>query len=183
MKKLLLLAVMALFTSSTFAQLLTSSRVARGDRAHNIWVDLGVGTVTGDAENTGVAVDLGFRWTKMFTENVGWDILKLSGQTDTKSFKEALNAQVKTGVRGVSPVLFGNSTIYANFAGGYGYYFDMEKGGFVWEIGAGVNITPRFAVGINYNNANYKFGGRKKYEDEETKVKYGLLTLRLSYAF
>lgn len=183
MRKFFVLALMALFTMASQAQIVSSrsSRITRERTVHKpvIWADLGVGTFTGDPEDTGVAIDLGFRWNHMFTENIGWDILKISAQTDTKDFTESLNVQGKTGIRGVTPVLFGNSTLYANFAGGYGYYTDIEEGGFVWEAGAGINITPCFSVGINYNSANYTYESSRYKQD----VKVGLLSLRLSYGF
>lgn len=179
MKKLFLVALMAVFTSSAFAQLITSNRTVY-NKSHNVWVDFGVGTYTGDWNNTGVGLDLGFRYTKMFTDNIGWDIVKFSVQTDTKNFSNALYLQGKTGLRVVSPVVFGESKIYANFAGGYGRYFgDIKEGGFAWEIGAGLNVTPRFAVGINYNSCNYKID---VYRVGKETVKVGLLSLRVAYA-
>ncbi len=184
MKKFFIFVFMTMFTLASQAQIVSSqsSRITREKGVYNpaIWVDFGLGTYTGDPEDTGLGLDLGFRWNHMFTENIGWDILKISAQTDTKSFGESLNVQAKTGIRGVSPVLFGNSSLYANFAGGYGYYTDIEEGGFVWEIGAGVNVTSRFSVGINYNSANYSIEV-PRYGDQDVKV--GLLSLRLSYGF
>lgn len=187
MKKLFIVAFMAMFTIASQAQIVSSrsSRITyeKGEYHPAIWVDFGLGTFTGDPEDTGLALDLGFRWNHMFTENIGWDILKVSAQTDTKHFSESLNVQGKTGIRGVTPVLFGNCSLYANFAGGYGYYTKVEEGGFVWEVGAGVNVTPRFSVGINYNSANYSVKyGSGKYSGEQD-VKVGLLSLRLSYGF
>jgi len=183
MKKIILISFVTLFTLAAQAQIVSSrsSRITTEHRDYHpaIWVDLGPGLYTGDVKDTGVAIDLGFRWNHMFTENIGWDILKISAQTDTKNFKEALNIQGKTGIRGVTPILFGNSSLYANFAGGYGYYTDIEKGGFVWEVGAGINISSRFSVGINYNSANYTY---EYYRSDET-VKVGLISLRLSYGF
>ena len=187
MKKYFVFAIVAMFALASQAQIVSSrsSRITheRGEHHPSIWVDLGLGTFTGDAEDTGLGLDLGFRWTNMFTENIGWDVVKISAQTDTKNFTEALNVQGKTGIRGVTPVLFGNSTLYANFGGGYGYYTDIEEGGFVWEVGAGINVTPRFSVGINYNSANYSYEyGSGRYHQEQD-VKVGLLSLRLSYGF
>ena len=69
MKKLFLVALMAVFTSSAFAQLITSNRTIH-NKTHNVWVDFGIGTYTGDSNDTGLGLDLGFRYTKMFTENI-----------------------------------------------------------------------------------------------------------------
>lgn len=190
MKKTIFIALLAMFTLASQAQIVSSrsSRITTQKAGHtpSIFVDFGAGAFTGDIEDAGVALDLGLRWNHMFTENIGWDILKVSAQTSTKEFTEALNVQGKTGIRAVTPVLFGNSTLYANFAGGYGYYTDIEEGGFVWEVGAGINITPRFAVGINYNSANYSFDWKDHYDyggHEKVDVKCGIVSLRLSYGF
>ncbi|MBP3766792.1 MAG: hypothetical protein J6I31_00735 [Prevotella sp.] len=152
MKKLFLVAILAVLTSSVYAQLLTSTRVSRSERAHNVWVDLGAGAYTGDYENGGLGLNLGLRWNKMFNQYVGWDIIKVAAQADTKDFGSSISAEALTGIRGASPVLFGNSTAYANFAGGYLYNFDSKEGAFVWEIGAGLNVTPRFSVGVAYDS-------------------------------
>lgn len=177
MKKIILVAIMAIMTTSAFAQIVSSqsSRITREKKeartTSSIFVDLGVGVFTGDTYDTGAGVDLGFRWNRMFTPNIGWDILKISAQTDTKHFTESLNVQAKSGIRGVSPVLFGNSSIYANAAAGYAYFTDPSDGGFVWEVGAGLNVTPRFAVGVAYNSIHIN--------DADA----GLVSLRLSYGF
>ena len=151
MKKLLLVALLAVFTSSSgFAQLIGSSRYVTS-RSHNVWVDFGLGAYTGDYKNGGLGLDLGFRWNKMFHEYVGWDIIKVAAQADTKHFKESISLKAMTGIRFESPVLFGDSKAYANFAGGYGHMFDMKKGAFTWEVGAGLKVTPRFNVGVAYD--------------------------------
>lgn len=149
MKKLVLMAIVAMFTVSASAQLLTSSRTARSGSAHNVWVDLGVGVF--DGEGSGLGLDLGVRWNKMFNEYVGWDIVKVAAQADTKYFKETIAVKALTGIRGESPVLFGNAKAYANFAGGYVYAIDPENGAFTWEVGAGLKLTPRFSAGIAYD--------------------------------
>ena len=152
MKKLFLMAIVAMFAMSASAQLLTSSRTARTGGSHNTWVDLGVGGFTGDVDGTGVGLDLGIRWNKMFHEYVGWDIVKIAAIADTKNFSETISAKAVTGIRGESPVLFGNAKAYANFAAGYQYGFDAEDGCFTWEVGAGLKLTPRFNIGIAYDS-------------------------------
>jgi hypothetical protein len=152
MKKLFLVALLAVFTSSSVsAQLIGSSRFVTS-RSHNVWVDFGLGAYTGDYKNGGLGMDLGFRWNKMFHENVGWDIIKVAAQADTKHFKESISLKAMTGIRFESPVLFGQSKAYANFAGGYGHMFDMKKGAFTWEVGAGLKVSPRFNVGVAYDS-------------------------------
>lgn len=171
MKKLFLAAILAVFTSSSVsAQLIGSSRFV-SHSAHNFWVDLGVGAYTGDYEDGGLGLDLGFRWNKMFHEYVGWDIIKVAGQADTKNFKESISLKALTGIRVESPVLFGDSKAYANFAGGYGYMFDAEEGAFTWEVGAGLKVTPRFNVGVAYDSWS------------KNSFTIGYINLKLGYAF
>lgn len=156
MKKLFLVAIVAMFAMSASAQLLTSSRTARTSGSHNVWVDLGVGAYTGDVNDTGLGLDLGVRWNKMFTEYIGWDIVKVAAQADTNHFKETLSVKALTGIRGESPVLFGNARAYANLAGGVISGTDSNADiDFVWEIGAGLKLTPRFNVGVAYNAYNW----------------------------
>ncbi len=151
MKKILFVALMAVFSVSANAQIVTSNRTVHSS-AHNFWVDFGLGAYTGDYKNGGLGMDLGFRWNKMFHENVGWDIIKVAAQADTKHFKESISLKAMTGIRFESPVLFGQSKAYANFAGGYGHMFDMKKGAFTWEVGAGLKVSPRFNVGVAYDS-------------------------------
>ena len=151
MKKMFMMALMAAMTLTASAQLITSNRTVRGDRAHNVWIDLGAGIGT-ESGAKGANFDLDIRFNKMFHENVGWDILKIGASTNTEDFGKSIWLKALTGIRGESPVLFGNAKAYANFAGGYGYHIDAEKGGFTWEVGAGLKLTPRFNIGIAYES-------------------------------
>lgn len=182
MKKIFLSAILGLFAIAGQAQIVssTSSRitVTHKERTPSLFLDLGAGGFTGDAD--GFGVDLGLRWTHMFSPSIGWDVLKVSAQSTIDEPIDDLNIQAKTGIRGVSPVLFGASgTVYANFAGGYGYYTDIEEGGFAWEIGAGVNFNKHISLGIVYNSCNYSYD--YYYGDEDVKV--GLVSLRLGIGF
>jgi len=152
MKKIFFLFVLAFICSSSYAQLVTSSRVSVEKKPSAIWLDLGVGGFSGDVSNTGLGVDLGLRWNKPFSDNISWDIIKVKAETDTKNFTDLLMAQATTGIRGTTPNLFGNSSIFGAASVGYGYLFDPEEGGVCWEISAGINITPRFLIGVAYNN-------------------------------
>lgn len=205
MKKLFIVAAMAMFTLGSQAQIVHSYST-RIDRVkenkvhpHNIWLDFGAGVFSGDWEDTGVGIDLGVRWTVMFTDYVGWDVIKGNAMTDTKNFGEALNVQFKTGIRGQSPVLFGDSRIYANVDAGYALLTEEAESAFTWEIGVGINVTPRFAVGISYNSLSYSHeyevpvphyqssryysGYYYTYEKEDVDITAGYLSLRFSYAF
>ena len=68
------------------------------------------------------------------------------------NFGESITPQIMTGIRGTSPVLFGNITAFGSFSAGYGYMIDIEDGGFAYEIQAGLNITPKFYVAFVYDN-------------------------------
>lgn len=170
MKKLFFVAVMALISLTASAQLITSNRTVRGARAHNTWIDLGVGAYTNEGAK-GADLNLGIRFNKMFSEYVGWDIIKIGARSNTKDIGKYICAEALTGIRGESPVLFSNAKAYANFGLGYLYGFDAEKGGFAWEIGAGLKLTPRFNIGIAYNS--YKLG-----KGDAT----GIFGLRLGFA-
>lgn len=155
MKKLFFVAVMALVTLSASAQLITSNRTIRNSRPHFTWIELGAGTYTNDGAE-GADLNLGIRFNKMFSDYVGWDIIKIGARSNTEELGDCLCAEALTGIRGESPVLFSNAKAYGNFGIGYLYGFDAEKGGLAWEIGAGLKLTPRFLFGIVYNS--YKIG-------------------------
>ncbi len=198
MKKVFVLTIVVLIAVSGKAQIVSSrsSMITREYKPtkNQFWFDCGIGIYTGDItdyykdryynddEGMGMALDLGFRWTKMYTDNIGWDVLKLSAQSDLKHIGKMVDVQLKSGVRGVSPVLFGNSTIYGNVALGYGYYIYHEKGDFVWEVGAGINITPKLSIGVSYNNHSLEEYSSKYYSDKET-LSCGILSLRAGVCF
>ena len=149
MKKLFLMAIVAMFTMSASAQSLTSNRTS-----NNVWFDLAVGSFCGtgvDGDYTGLGLDVGFRWNKMFNEYVGWDIVKVAAQMDTKHIDKSLCGRALTGIRGESPVLFSNVKAYANFAGGYIYNIDRTDGSLAWEVGFGLKLFSRFNVGVDYD--------------------------------
>jgi len=190
MKRILISFAFAMIALVSNAQIVSSqsSRITRThtERTPIIFLDLGAGGFTGDGDDFGI--DLGLRATKMFHPNVGWDILKVSAQTSVDDFIDALNIQAKTGVRGVSPVLFGSAgTIYANFALGYGYYTDIEEGGVAWELGCGVNFNKHISLGIAYNRCDYSYEysyySSRYWHSEDVDVKLGLFSVRLSIGF
>ena len=191
MKKVFILAITAMFVLASQAQIVSSRSTGitkvKKERTNFFAIDMGAGTFSGDWNNTGTGIDLGFRWTKMFTENIGWDIIKAGAMTDTKNFGEALNVQFKTGVRGVSPVLFGQSTLYAAASAGYGLFTGEAESAFVWEVGAGLNITPHIAVGVAYNaqslSHEYKYYSGYGYHKEKIDIKGGYTSLKLSFTF
>lgn len=195
MKKILVLALTAMFAMASQAQIVSSRSTGitkvKTEKSHNFWIEGGVGTFSGDWNDTGAGIDLGFRWTKMFSENIGWDIIKAGAMTDTNNFGDALNVQFKTGLRLVSPVMFGESTLYGAVSAGYGLFTEEAESAFVWEVGAGINVTPRFSVGVAYNAQNltreveygYYNGYYYTHDKEKFDIKGGYLSLKLAYAF
>ena len=187
MKKIFLTCLVALISLSTYAQekgklvgsdtrlITTTTTTTVVERTPVTYIDLGIGGFADDAE--GFAIDFGLRFTKMFTPNIGWDILKISAQTTPDSeIYPNLNLQAKTGIRGVTPILFGKSgAVYGYFDGGYGYNIHDEGGGFAWEAGIGVNLSKQLSLGLAYNNCSYTI--ERYYYDED--VSCGYVSLRL----
>lgn len=172
MKKTFLVALLAIFTMSASAQLMTS-RMSKmtGERKTHVWMDFGVGLPTGDASKAklGAAVDLGFRITHMYTENYGWDIVRIKGKTycGADDIGDVISVGIQTGFRYVSPVLFSNKTLYGNVMLGASAIglsrsshhsddddagFSGTDAGFDWEIGAGINLTKHFSAGLFYES-------------------------------
>lgn len=173
MKKLFLLVILVFICSSSYAQLVTSTRVTVQKKPSALWLDFGAGGFSGDVADTGLGVDLGLRWNKPFTDNVSWDIFKIKAEADTKNFNETILAQALTGIRGTTPVLFGNSTLFGAAGLGYGYIFDPQKGGFCWDASIGINVTPRFLVGIGYNSQGVSEDG-ETYHMNYTSLRLGV---------
>ena len=158
-------------TFSANAQLFGGQEMSENYKS-KLWVEVGYGTCTGDIGEGG-GCELALRYTHMFSEIIGWDILKIGASTATDYFTDMLDLQAKTGVRLISPVIFGNSTLYANGALGYGYYTHGEQGNFCWEAGAGLNITPRISVGAAYSSNTFSSHGFHSNN--------GLISLRVSF--
>lgn len=154
MKKLFLTIVCALVCIGASAQLLTSTSVAvkKQKSATSVWFDFGPGFYTGDVADTSLGIDLGLRVNHAFTDAISWDIIKIKAQSDVNNISEMLALQALTGVRYTSPVLFGNSSLYGAVGLGYSYFVDTEDGGFDWDVSVGINLSPRFSVGIGYNS-------------------------------
>ena len=187
MKKLFLLVAMTIVTMSASAQLITSTRAIKGERAHNFWVDLGGGGFNGDVNDSGFGVDLGIRVTKMWN-SVGWDIFRLSATTDTKDFGGAANVKLKTGIRYISPAVVGDMKLYANADMGYGFYPDnTDWHGSAWEAGVGIMLTNRISAGVVYDSQYYSVDG-VKYDrywldfKEEKNFHIGFIGARFGFA-
>lgn len=182
MKKFFVLTLLSLVCVVSNAQLVRGTSYYKEKSPSKLWLDLGVGTTSGDWED-GAVLNLGLRYNKVFTENISWDIIKVNAQTNTEEFGDFLTLQALTGLRGTTPVLFGsNGSIYANAAVGYGYMLDPGEGGFTWEVGAGVNLTQKLSLGIVYGSQNVDFG-YDDYDEESSSFNLGHISVRLSLGF
>lgn len=161
MKKFLLLVLVAFVSTTMSAQLVTSTTVTKtkSETKSGMFMEVGVGTFGGDYEGDGVALDLGFGYRKGYSEYLAWDILKVKAIAEVANLSETITPQLMTGIRGTSPVLFGNMTAFGSFSAGYGYNIDVEEGGFAYEIQAGLNITSKFYAAIVYDNQSISFEG------------------------
>lgn len=166
MKKTVLMLLAIFFCTTMSAQLVTGTTYTKAKKkASALWLDLGVGKMK---DIDGAGIDLGLRWNRNIYQNyLSWDIIKVKAETSTKYFSELITAQALTGLRGTSPVLFGNSSLFAAFGIGYGYCFgDASAGGLDWDVSVGINITPRIMVGVGYNDQSLSFDegtGHMKY--------------------
>lgn len=161
MKKVVFLLVAAFISTTISAQLVTSTTVVKEKKAKSdsgMFMELGLGTYGSDWDNDGVALDLGIGYRKSFSEYIAWDIFKVKAMSELSNFSESLAIQGLTAIRGTSPVLFGNVTSFGSFGLGYGYmpHEYIEAGGFVYEIQAGLNVTPSISISLAYTNQKIK---------------------------
>lgn len=155
MKKLFLLVFVAFLCSTMSAQLVTSTTISKTKKPisdSGMFLEVGIGALGADWENDGIAIDFGLGYRKGFSEYVAWDIFKVKAMAELANFGESITPQLMTGIRGTSPVLFGNVTAYGSFSAGYGYMIDFEDGGFAYEAQIGLNITQKFYVAFVYDN-------------------------------
>jgi opacity protein-like surface antigen len=111
-------------------------------------VELGLGG-TGD-----MTVDLGVKWMMNFNEYIAWDVLTVRAGADVEnSFVESIVGELMSGPRFTTPE-FGDMSVYLNGRAGYAHHFDSSEGGFAYEIGAGINVTPHISLGYSYNHFN-----------------------------
>lgn len=155
MKKFLLLVLVAFVSSTMSAQLVTSTTVTKTKKSSGksgMFMEVGVGTLGADWENDGIAFDLGFGYRKGFSEYFAWDIFKIKAIAELSNLEESITPQILTGVRGTTPVLFGNMTAFGSFSAGYGTNIELESGGFAYEAQIGLNITPKMYLALIYEN-------------------------------
>lgn len=183
MKKFLLLVLVAFISSTMSAQLVTSTTVSKTKKVSGnsgMFMEVGIGTLGADWEGDGIALDLGFGYRKGFSEYVAWDIFKIKAVAEVANLSESLTPQIMTGIRGTTPVLFGNMTAFGSFSAGYGHNIDFEAGGFAYEAQIGLNITPKLYVALVYDNQKLSW---EDYDGYEYDAKVGFTGLRLGVRF
>jgi hypothetical protein len=157
MKRVLFLMMAVVISTAMSAQLVTSTTVTREKKQKSdsgMFMEVALGTYGSDWESEGLSIDLGLGYRKNFSPYFAWDILKIKAMSELKNFSDGMMVQGLTAVRGTSPVLFGNVTSFASFGGGYGYATSPEAGGFVYEIQAGLNLTPAISLALAYTDQN-----------------------------
>lgn len=160
MKKILLLVLVAFVSTTMSAQLVTSTTISKTKKEFKdsgMFMEVGVGTLGADWENDGIALDLGIGYRKGFSEYVAWDIFKVKAIAEVANLSESLTAQIMTGVRGTTPVLFSNMTAFGSFSAGYGYNPEFEAGGFAYEAQIGLNLTKKLYAAFVYDNQKLSF--------------------------
>lgn len=183
MKKFFVLTLLSLVCMVSNAQLVkgTSYYKESSPASSRLWIDLGAGATSGDWED-GIVLNLGFRYNYVITENFSWDVVKVNAQSNTEELGDFFTLQALSGLRGTTPVLFGNNgSLYVNAALGYGYNFDISKGGLAWEVGAGVNLSSKFAIGVVYGSQSLDFSDYYGYDLGTFKL--GHISGRLSFTF
>ncbi|MDE6160299.1 MAG: porin family protein, partial [Muribaculaceae bacterium] len=138
-----------------------------------------IGVEAGDVSTDfGIDVTLGYRWH--IANGFNWDILKIGANTGVSNFAELMTLRFLTGIRYNSAPVIGDKSLYADFGMGYGLMTDdTDFGGFVYEIGVGVNLTRKISLGLVWE------GNCMKYSDDywEYSAHYGLFGLRLGVNF
>lgn len=190
MKKLLLILVLSILSIGAQAQIIESrsskrSVVSISDPVLNDWnrsgmfMELGIGALTGDPVDSEFAVNLGLGYRWHAWNGICWDILKLNANTGVSHFTEMLYARLTTGVRYQSPRFIAGKALYANFNLGYGLLTDpgFDTGAFCYELGAGFLLTRNISLGIQFQGN----GVHDDYWDEN--CTYGMLGLNFGIMF
>lgn len=146
MKKSFLILLLSISCCVTFAQDWAFGGGSYETPRHQFGIELGVGGA-GD-----LCVDFGLRWQANFNEYIAWDVITVKAVADVEEdFSETITPEILSGLRLISPD-FGGMTAYVNGRVGYAHNFDMEEGGFTYEVGAGLNVTRHIYVGYAFNH-------------------------------
>lgn len=142
-----------------------------------LFLDGGIGVYCGDVNNElGIEANIGYRLH--LVDGLCWDIAKGGVQLwCADGFSDSSTARFLTGFRYNTPRFVGDKSLYVSTAFGYQFMWgETDINGLAYEVGAGVNLSSKVALGINWNGSNSSF---KDYFN----FKWGLLSLRFNYLF
>lgn len=174
MKKLLLLIAVVTISITGYAQ-------SGASNSTGMYLEGSVGYMklkaSADGENfsvdlDGIALDLGLGYRHAINPYLTWNTLKFNVMTTLSDLSETITPQLKTGLRGTSPE-FSNMSLYGEANFGIGYQIEWEKFGFAYDLGIGLNVTPKIAVGFNFNSQRVSvYGATLKYNFYGAKIAY-----------
>lgn len=175
MKKLFFLLIVSIIAFNAPAQIIrsTTSEVKKvhiekpkPEKSWNhsgLFIDAGIGVLTGDFSDFGIRVDWGYRWH--IAGGFSWEVFRLEYCAGVSDFKTTSEINATTGFRYDSmriPAL-ANKSLYASINLGYGGllsgeedYYDITSGGFTYDIGIGIKLNRKTSVGLFYQGLKNK---------------------------
>lgn len=199
MKKILLAALIALFSltgsaqivSSTSRNITTTTTVVPKEKKTYFGIDVNLGKMAtkvdfyGESEKvSNGAFGLGFHWERHYNPYLAWDVFSVMWDAPFDSPSDFDRLAFKTGIRAFTPKFFRNMRGYANLDLGYSLNFlqsyvvssyniyedGMEAShAFALEFGFGLRLTDHVGVGYAL--------------DWDSNTKYKGNYLRLSFLF
>lgn len=199
MKKILLAALIGLFSltgsaqivSSTSRNITTTTTVVPKEKKTYFGIDVNLGKMAtkvdfyGESEKvSNGAFGLGFHWERHYNPYLAWDVFSVMWDAPFDSPSDFDRLAFKTGVRAFTPKFFRNMRGYANLDLGYSLNFlqsyvvssyniyedGMEAShAFALEFGFGLRLTDHVGVGYAL--------------DWDSNTKYKGNYLRLSFLF
>ena len=199
MKKILLAALIGLFSltgsaqivSSTSRNITTTTTVVKKEKKTHFGIDVNLGKMAtkvdfyGESEKvSNGAFGLGFHWERHYNPYLAWDVFSVMWDAPFDSPSDFDRLAFKTGIRAFTPKFFRNMRGYANLDLGYSLNFlqsyvvssyniyedGMEAShAFALEFGFGLRLTDHVGVGYAL--------------DWDSNTKYKGNYLRLSFLF
>lgn len=201
MKKFMMACLIACTALGASAQIIRSTTsehtlVAKPQPTEKSWnhsglfVNTGIGVLTGDAD-TDFAWEVGWGYRWHIGAGISWEVFRLGFNTGVSHFKETINMRFTTGIRYDTPRFdfLRNRSLFANFCLGYGGRPGAEnagRGGFAWELGAGLKFTRNCSVSLFYQGNSDKdieiyIGNYYGYENFD--FNWGMVGLKFEYQF
>lgn len=151
MIKFAVFCICGLFLSQSVMAQLASSNLNPSSYSENEYkrnnIGLDVNFITG---NNNDGFGLGVRYLYKYNPYVGWDVLGVKAITNYDI--DAVNVQVMTGIRAITPQ-FNKVALYGNARCGYGCNPDDDfHGGFCSELGGGVILNNKYYIGYAYSS-------------------------------